>query len=672
VDVDVVCEGQVIAGGTANVSRQDVVRAGISNAQCGFRINLGPALLRTYLGRQIEVRVRGTTRIIEGSPKELTENPNIARFLERGKRLSDDSLARLRRRLNYLVAGRQISIVMPVHNTQQDWLIEALESVRTQWCDNWELICVNDFSTAPHVARLLDAYAKFDPRIRVLTTVENVGISRATNFGLRAARHDYVTFMDHDDYLEPDAVYCLLRAIIETDADFIYSDEVLTYDDIHTIKEVRARPAFSHDYYLSHPYFVHMLCVRSDLVRQVAGWDERLTISADVDFVLRILEVAKTVAHVPTVLYRWRTHANSAGHAKQAQVMATTQSAIARHLQRRGVAAEVSEGVFFNQFRVDYPADNGKILIVIPTKNKANLLKKCIDSIHKSTKGMPVRIVVIDHESNEPATQRYLQKLSELHDVLPYKGEFNYARMNNVAVRKFGRDAKYILFCNNDIEAIETGWLDRLRSLANRPEVGAVGPMLLYGDKRVQHAGVIIGFNNAAEHVAKFADAFLEDGERRNLGYNCTLSSLRDFSAVTAACLLLRREVFEQAGGFDEEFAIGFNDTDLCLRIRDLGYKVLYDGHTVLFHHESATRMETKQVSHPVDDGLLRRRWTRYFSKDGDPFYNPNLDIWSNDHTLRNDAGCRRRAAPRVTQLPAVQREVIDHEVAPKRQLRAR
>jgi GT2 family glycosyltransferase len=651
VEVDVVCDGKVIAGGTANVMRLDVERAGISTPQCGFRINLGAALLRAHLGRPIEVRVRGTTRVVDGSPKVLAENPNIARFLTRGRRLNEQASARLHRRLNHRAAGQHISVIMPVYNTKKEWLIEALESVRTQWCDNWEIICVNDCSTEPHVAPILEAYARHDARFRVMTTVENVGIARATNFGLRAARYDHVTFMDHDDFLEPDAIYCLIRAIIETGADLIYSDEVLTYEDISSIMEVRARPAFSHDYYLSHPYFVHMLCVRSDLVRQLAGWDECLTISADVDFVLRVLEVAKSVAHVPTVLYRWRTHSASAGHFRQNEVMAATRSAIARHLRRRGVRAEVSDGVFFNQFRVDYPDDDGEILIVIPTKNKTRLLKTCIDSIERTSRDISYRIVVIDHESNEPAAKRYLQNIAARHTVMPYKGEFNYARMNNLAVRKYGNGAKYILFCNNDIEATEPGWLSRLRSLANRKDVGAVGPLLLYGDKRVQHAGVIIGFNNAAEHVAKFVDAFIEGSDRRNLGYNCTLSSLRDFSAVTAACLLLQRHVFEQVGGFDEAFAIGFNDTDLCLRIGALGYKVLYDGHTWLYHHESATRSVTKQVSHPVDDGLLRRRWAGHFSRDGDPFYNPNLDRNSHDHTLRADAACRHLAAIRVTRL---------------------
>jgi GT2 family glycosyltransferase len=350
------------------------------------------------------------------------------------------------------------------------------------------------------------------------------------------------------------------------------------------------------------------------------------------------------------VLYRWRTHAASTGHAKQFQVMGATRSALQRHLDRRGTNARVSDGVFFNQFRVDWPADDGEILIVIPTKNKGTLLRTCINSIEKTAGDINYRIVVIDHDSNEPQSRRILDRIATRHTVMPYHGEFNFARMNNQAVRKHGGTAKYVLFLNNDIEAIDAGWLDRLRSLANRPEVGAVGPLLLYGDRRVQHAGVIIGFNNAAEHAMKFADYMIEGGTRRNLGYNCTLTSVRDFSAVTAACMMMRHEVFNSVGGFDEIFAIGFNDTDLCLRAGRAGYKILYDGHTVLYHHESATRSETSQVFHPKDDGLLRRRWKRYFTE-GDPFYNPNLDLQMNDHALRNDVACRIAATPRTTIL---------------------
>ena len=648
--VEIVCEGRVAAADTARHFRGDVEAAGIPIGKCGFRIDLGPQF-RDYLDKEISARIRGPDLVLAGSPHKVIENPNLRRFLDRSARLTDASLARLKRRLNHRARDRAVSIIMPVHDTPRSWLVEALDSVKRQWCDNWELICINDGSTEPHVAKILTAYAASDPRIRVLSAPENVGIARATNFGIRAARFDYITFMDHDDYLEPDAVYHLIRAIQDTGADLLYSDEVLTHEDLGSVMEVRARPAFSYDYYLSHPYFVHMICVRTSIAHRIAGWSETMKISADIDFVLRVLEVADSVAHVPSVIYRWRTHEKSAGHAKQEDVMAATKAAIRRHLARRGVTAEVGDGAWFNQFRIDWPDDNdGRILIVIPTRNKGELLRNCIESIERTARGVDYRVVVVDHESKEPETRKYLRSIAGRHTVMPYKGSFNFARINNLAVREYGRDARYILFLNNDIEAIQAGWMQRMRSLAHRPDVGIVGPLLLYADKRVQHAGVIIGFNKAADHAMKFVESYIENGTRRNLGYNCTLSSVREFSAVTAACMMVRKEVFDATGGFDESFAIGFNDTDLCLRVRDAGLKVLYDGHTMLLHHESATRSETRQVRHPEDDQRLRKRWSRYFSE-GDPFYNPNLDHDATDHALREDAACKRGAPARLTMI---------------------
>lgn len=648
--VEIMCEGRVAAADVARHFRGDVEAAGVPIGKCGFRIDLS-GQFRAYLGREISARIRGPEIVLAGSPHKVTENPNLRLFLERSARLTEATLARLKRRLNHRTRDHAVSIIMPVHNTPESWLIEALNSVKRQWCDNWELICINDASTEPHVLNILNSYAASDARIRVLSAPENVGIARATNFGIRSARCDYVTFMDHDDYLEPDAVYHLISAVQETGADLLYSDEVLTHADLGSIMEVRARPAFSYDYYLSHPYFVHMICVRTSIAHRIAGWNEAMNISADIDFVLRVLEVANSVAHVPSVIYRWRTHEKSTGHAKQEEVMAATKGAIRRHLERRGVAAEVGDGPWFNQFRIDWPDDEeGRILIVIPTRNKGALLRTCIESIERTAKGVDYQVVVVDHESKEPETREYLRSIARRHAVMPYKGPFNFPRINNLAVRQYGRDAKYILFLNNDIEAMEAGWLQRMRSLAHRPDVGIVGSLLLYGDKRVQHAGVIIGFNKAADHAMKFVDSYIENGTRRNLGYNCTLSSVRDFSAVTAACMMLRKEVFDAVEGFEESFAIGFNDTDLCLRVRDAGLKVLYDGYTMLLHHESATRSETKQVRHPEDDGRLRKRWARYFTE-GDPFYNPNLDHDATDHALREDAACKRPAPARLTKI---------------------
>ena len=238
-------------------------------------------------------------------------------------------------------------------------------------------------------------------------------------------------------------------------------------------------------------------------------------------------------------------------------------------------------------------------------------------------------------------------------------------------MRKHLGKAAFVLFLNNDVEAIQKGWLDRMASLAARRDVGAVGAMLLYADRRVQHAGVILGFNGSADHALKFQDAWLDENGRRNLGYNCSLTSVREFSAVTAACMMLSSASFLAVGGFDPHFGIGFNDTDLCLRVRATGRKVLYDGHTILYHYESATRSETKQVFHPEDTSRLLATYASLLAA-GDPFYNPYLSQTTQDHVAREDAGCRRDKLPRVTQVDLHRDLVAQSARPPARAARSR
>ena len=654
--VEVVAPGNVVLGtAPASQFRGDLLDAGYKDGTCAFKIDLS-AHFEALLDQDLIVRVAGTGHLLPGSPMRVTANKNILKFLHRRRQLPPAAAPRLRRMMNYRAGVHGVSFIMPVYNTPRIWLIEALESVRTQFCDAWELVCVDDGSTEPHVAEILAGYAARDKRIRVLKSPQNVGIARAVNFGLRVAKHDYVAFVDHDDKLEPDAAWQLLRAAIRTDADFLYTDEAQTSDNIEAITELRLRPAFSHDYYLSHPYFVHLICARTDLARRIGGWDESMAISADVDFVLRMLEASRKLVHVPAVLYRWRTHATSTGHAKQETVMDATMASIQRHLDRLSTGAKVRRGVWFNQFQIDWPRSDGKILIVIPTKNKTDLLRVAVESIERYATGADYRIVIIDHQSDDPDSRAYLAEIAGRHVVMPYEGAFNFSRMNNMAVRTHGADAEFVLFLNNDIEATQEGFLDRLRRLAARPDVGAVGALLMYADKTVQHAGVILGFNDSAEHALKFQPVYLDEKGRRNLGYNCALSSTRDYSAVTGACLMLRRSVFTEVGGFDEDFGIGFNDTDLCLRIGAAGYKILYDGSTILYHYESATRSQTKQVFHPEDTLRMITRWGDAL-RQGDRFYNANLSLQTQDHVPREDANCRIAGTPRETRLDGTARK---------------
>ena len=641
--------GEVLGAGTASLFRGDLLDAGLNAGLCAFKIDIS-AHFERLMDQEVFARIAGTDNFLPGSPLRVNTNRNIRRFLRRRQDLRPGVLPRLRRALNHRAGTDGISFIMPVHETPRAWLIEALESVRTQFCDAWELICVDDGSAAPHVGEILGGYAARDARIRVLRSAQNVGIARAINFGLRAARLPYVAFLDHDDKLEPDAVWQLIRAASQTGADLLYTDEAQTAENIDAITELRLRPAFSHDYYLSHPYFVHLVCVRTETARRIGGWDEAMAISADVDFVLRMIEAARIVAHVPAILYRWRTHGGSTGHAKQDAVMAATLGALQRHLDRLHTGASVSPGVWFNQFRVDWPAAAGRVLIVIPTRNKGDLLQTAIDSIERTTPRSDYKLVVIDHQSDDPQTCAYLEKMAVRHTVMPYEGPFNFSAMNNAAVAAHGGEADFILFLNNDIEATQDGWVDRLRRLAARRDVGAVGPLLMYVDRTVQHAGVVLGFNDSAEHALKFQSVFLDQHGRRNLGYNCALTSVRDYSAVTAACLMMRRAVFDSVGGFDETFGIGFNDTDLCLRVGQTGLRILYDGATILYHYESATRSQTKQVFHPEDTLLMVERWGSLLDA-GDRYYNPNLSLTTQDHVPREDPTCRIVCAPRATTL---------------------
>ncbi len=644
--VEALCGDRVIGTADATGLRRDVLEAGLPTDRCGFRITLEEPL-HTLFERDISVRIKGTTMLLNGGPQQPRLNPNIRAYLAPDRGMSAALIRRLRTRMNRSADGLGISIVMPVYNTRRDWLVEALRSVCTQWCDAWELICVDDASTEAQVSQVLAWFAQTEPRIRVIRSPVNQGIAGTTTLGMRAAHYPYVALMDHDDVLEPDAVHHLAATARSTGADLIYSDEVLTGEDSSVVLDVRARPAFSYDYYLSHPYFVHMVAVRTEIARRIGGFDARLAISADVDFVLRAIEESRSVAHVPRVLYRWRTHPGSAGHAKQGEVMAATARVIQAHLDRVAPGAEARPAPEFNQFEVAWPDPGGRVLIVIPTKDGIDVLRQCIEAIEATTPADEYRLVVIDHQSTDPKSKRYLARIGKRHSVMPFAGAFNYALMNNRAVRMQGADEPFVLFMNNDIEAIDPGWLPRMRSLAARADVGVVGTALMYADRRIQHGGVIVGINGLADHALRFETVWESDGSR-TLGYNASLTSVRDFSAVTAACMMMRRAVFDEVGGFDEGFAVGFNDTDLCLRVGRAGYKVLYDGRTVLYHHESVTRIAKAQLKHPGDDRKLRQDWG-HLLRAGDPYYSPLLELYGRDHRLRLEP-CGP-AVPRVVRV---------------------
>lgn len=608
--------GVVIGEAITNLARADVLAAGFGNAKSGFRTSLGAAY-KPDAG-PVTVRLACSHKQLMNSPYQPSDQSSISRWLDRWVGVSPNKLSEVKLQHTAETHGVILSIVMPIYNPPVRWLKEAIESVISQTSGNWELICVDDASLGKEIPEVLERYAALDPRIKAIRLYENQGISKATNVGIEAAKGAYVAFMDHDDYLEPEAVFRMLEAS-RSRADLIYSDEVIVGEDLDDIIEIVARPAFSYDFYVSHPYFVHLVAVRVELARKVGGFDPTMAISMDVDFMLRVIEQAQAVAHVPVPLYRWRTHARSVGHVRQEAVMSSTREALKRHHDRMGVSAQVVNGKTFNTYRTDYHDDGGRVLAVIPTKNRLDLLKPCIDSI-LSAVGEEVDILVIDHESDEVDIKEFLASPPERVRVMPYSGEFNFSRMNNTATARYGRGYDFFLFLNNDVEAIEAGWLEHMRGICQRTDVGAVGALLLYGDDHIQHGGVVLGVGGPAEHVHKGEAYRLE--EHINPGYISDLVSVRDYMAVTGACLMVRANVFRLVNGFDELLKIGFNDIDLCLRIREQGYKVLFDGHAVLYHHESATRSSSKQIAHPDDTALMSSRWADLLAR-GDPFFSP-------------------------------------------------
>jgi GT2 family glycosyltransferase/glycosyltransferase involved in cell wall biosynthesis len=540
-----------------------------------------------------------------------------------------------------------ISVLVPTYNTREDVLVQMLESVKGQLYADWELCIADDASTEPHVRRILEQYAKEDGRITVHFGKENRGVSHASNRALERATGDWVVLLDHDDLLEEQALFRIAQAAIEEDPDFIYSDEALITPDGATVRRYAYRPAFSLEHLRSHPYIVHLVAFRTSMMRDIGGFDESLRISQDYDLILRAAERAKTITHIPEILYRWRIHGGSSGADRKRQVMDTSRGILQRHLERSGDAGRMQDGERFNLFEARYPLAEGlRVAVVIPTKNHGDLLKQCIDSIRATVKDVACDIVVVDHESDDPATRQYLLSLGDTAKVLRYEGVFNFSAINNFAVSKLGSAYSHYLFCNNDIEAIEAGWLERMLELAQQPTIGIVGAMLFYPDrKHLQHAGVCVGMYGAAEHYGKWL-RFPDDPVEPEL-----MRVNREVSAVTAACMLMRADAFAEVKGFDETIAVGFGDVDLCLRTGERGYRVIMCPHARLVHHESYTRGASRGIDpHPKDSALFRLKWKEVV-RVGDPFYNPG---YSNEHThwpVKQPLNCtydvRRRIARR-------------------------
>jgi GT2 family glycosyltransferase/glycosyltransferase involved in cell wall biosynthesis len=551
----------------------------------------------------------------------------------------------IRERIVAMADPPLISVLVPTFDTPAAMLEAMIASVRGQLYPHWELCIADDGSTLPHVRAILEAHAARDARIRVDYGTENHGVAHATNRALMLATGRFCVLLDHDDLLEEHALFRVAEAVVCDNPDMLYSDELIVGEDGDTVAHFVLRPAFSPEYLRAHPYIVHLLGFSTEFLRALGGLDESLRISQDYDLILRASEKAAKIVHIPDLLYRWRTHTGSAGHRMRAQVMRASRAILQRHLARCGESGWVNDGAGFNFFDVRYPLPVGaRVAILIPTRNRHDLVRACIESIEATVGGVPYDIVLIDHASDDPAARAYFASLVPRVTLLHYEGPFNFGAINNWAAAQLDGSHTHYLFCNNDIVAIEPGWLQRMLELGQKADVGIVGAKLYYPDgKTIQHAGVVVACCGVAENLGRFR---LTSDAPVDLGYMGSLICNREVSAVTAACMLIRGTVFKEIGGFDEAIAVGYGDVDLCLRAGKQGYRTLFCAHAKLLHHESSTRGRSDVDPHPEDSARFLAKWRALFAT-GDPYFNPNLSPhspnWQVADPLEFELDIRRR-----------------------------
>ena len=534
------------------------------------------------------------------------------------------------------------SVVVPVYRTPETFLREMIDSVLSQTYPFWELCIVNADPQDAAAARVLEEYAKKDERIRVRNLEKNAGIAENTNEGIRMAFGEWICFLDHDDVLSPAALWKFadhLEGHPETDV--LYSDEDKIAGNTGEHLQPHLKPDFNPDLLRSNNYICHFLAVRRSLLEKAGLLDSRYDGAQDYDLVLRCSEKAREVGHVPEILYHWRTHEASTADNPVSKMYAyeAGASAIREHLKRCGLEGTVELKKDPGFYRVIYPVcGEPAVSIIVPNRDEAETLRKCISSIREKSTYRNYEILIIENNSVQPETFELYRELAKIENVriLRWKKEFNYSAINNFAAAR--AKGEYLLFLNNDTEVITPGWIEEMLGTCQRPDTGAVGVRLYYPDDTIQHAGVVIGIGARSGGVA---GSMFVGMKRQFSGYMHKAQLMQDLSAVTAACMLVKRSVFEAAGGFDEKLAVAFNDVDLCLRIRNAGYLIVYDPYAELYHYESKSRgsEDTKEKVRRFQGELeyMRSRHTDIL-RGGDPYYNKNLSLSHWNYSLREGA----------------------------------
>ena len=536
-----------------------------------------------------------------------------------------------------------ISVAVPAYRTPEKFLAQMIDSLLAQTYGNWELCIANGSPEDAAMKTVLEKYTKKDSRIRVSELTENKGIAGNTNAALEMAQGEFVGLLDHDDLLAPNALYEIALALGRDRAlDAVYTDEDKVTTELDEHFQPHLKPDFNLDLLRSNNYICHFFVVRRSIVQKIGGFRQEFDGAQDHDFIFRCIETAEKVGHIPEILYHWRTHKASTADNPASKMYAfdAGKRAIEAHLKRTGTEGTVSHTPDLGFFRVKYPVQGQPLVsIIIPNKDEKETLKACIDSIREKTEYPNYEIIIVENNSTTDEIFQYYKELSQDPRIrlLRWKKEFNYSAINNYGVRH--ANGEYLLFLNNDVTVITPGWIRELLGVCQRPEVGAAGVKLIYPDDTIQHAGCVIGLGGIAGHM-------FVDMPANRTGYLHKASILQDMSAVTAACMMMKRAVFEEAGGFTEKLSVAFNDVDLCLKVRKNHKLIVYDPYVQLYHMESKTRgaEDNKEKVRRFQEEIeyMRCQWIDILKK-GDPYYNKNLSLTKWNYSLRPLPGMTKK-----------------------------
>ena len=533
----------------------------------------------------------------------------------------------------------KFSVVVPLYHTPAKFLKDLVRSMMYQSYANWELCLVNASPEDVHLTSLLENWAMRDKRIRVIRLEKNLGIAQNTNAGIAASTGEFIAFLDHDDFLEPDALFCYADALNKDKTiDVFYSDEDKTDEYAAHYFYPHFKSDFNIDLLHANNYMCHFLAVIKSLVDTVGGLNEKFDGAQDYDFVLRLTENTKKIYHCPRILYHWRcsNQSTAANQGNKMYAIHAGKAALNAHYKRIGWNARAQEGAVDGWYQTKFTLKEEPLVsILIPNKDHTDDLDVCLNSFFERADYQNYEFIIIENNSVLPETFAYYEKIEKEHDnvkVVYWEAGFNYSAINNFGF-KFAK-GDYIMLLNNDVELITPDIFQSMLGFCMRPEVGIVGAKLLYNDHTVQHAGVLVGAGGLADHVFK---GIHEDDP----GYMGRAISSQDVSAVTAACLLVKRSVYEEVGGLEDEFQVAFNDVDFCLKVRKAGYLIVYDADVKLFHYESKSRGMEDTTERFIRFGnemmLLNSKWD-ILSTFIDPYYNPNfsyLEYYKINHTIK-------------------------------------